>query len=95
VSQNEQKAEGCGIVTGVNGNGELVCVTAEGGVIKIPAEFNRAVCALSNDLNLAFDCLEVFGGIPIPIAKAILRNLEPAHAALDLALKQLDGKAAR
>jgi hypothetical protein len=74
-------------------NGEFICVTKDGGVIALPSEFATTLQALRADLDLALECIEVFHGIPIPVAKAIQRNLEPAQAALDLALKS--GEAGR
>ena len=65
--------------------GKPVCL--DGAVVKVPADFLFVLMALSADLQLALDCIEMFGGIPIPVAKAILRNIEPAHAAIDIAIK--------
>jgi hypothetical protein len=66
--------------------GEPGCMTAKD-TVKFPAEFERNLKALADDLSLALDCVAIFGGIPIPLAKAILRNIEPVTAALDLAIK--------
>lgn len=74
-------------------NGHARCITDRGGIIALPAEFSGTLQALRCDLDLAESCIEVFGGLPVPVAKAIQRNLEPAQAALDLALKSR--KAAR
>lgn len=81
------KSERGGVVTYMDANGDVACVTAEGGVLKIPAEFGGSLRTLDGDLRLALDCIEVFGGIPIPVAKAILRGMEPAHTAIDMAIK--------
>jgi hypothetical protein len=53
----------------------------------VPSEFIGALKALHSDLELALDCLHIFKGIPLPVAKAILRNIEPAHAAIDMAVR--------
>jgi len=45
------------------------------------------------DLQLALDCIAIWGAIPIPVAKAILRNIEPAHAAIDMAIRCSPAKA--
>ncbi len=70
----------------VNGAGELRCVENHG-CIQIPEEFSTVLPALAGYLALAQECIELLGGIPKPVAQAILRNLEPARAALDLALR--------
>jgi hypothetical protein len=59
----------------------LQCVSAKA-VSTVPSEFRGVLRDLCADLELALECLEIFGGIPIPVAQAILRNLEPAHATL-------------
>jgi len=82
-----RKAEPCKFLTYVDHTGQLACITASGGTLLIPAEFKDALQVLSNDLLLALDCIEAFGGVPLPVAQAILRNIEPTHTALDLAFK--------
>jgi len=59
---------------------------------RVPAEFTGVLTALSGDLQLALDCIPVFGGMPIQVARALLRNLEPARAAIDYAIKTAPGK---
>jgi hypothetical protein len=65
--------------------GDVKCLSPKA-VNAIPSEFGDCLKALSADLQLAIDCIDMFGGVPVPVAKAILRNMEPAHAALDMAL---------
>jgi hypothetical protein len=36
---------------------------------------------------LAIECLDQFGGIPLPVAREILRNMEPARAAIDMCVR--------
>lgn len=73
--------------------GDVACITRHAGIARIPAEFRPDLLALSGDLCFALDCMAAFGGIPVPVAKAILRNLDSAQTAIDLGLKS--GKAAR
>lgn len=77
----------------IDGHGGPQCFTVTGGVVNIPAEFNSALTALCGDLQLALECIKLFGGVPIPVAKAILRNAEPAHAAIDMAVRNAAPKA--
>lgn len=95
----EQQAEQRDRIVCLDENGDVKCVTAEGGVTQIPTEFKSALQALSADLQLALDCIDIFGGVPLPVVRAILCNMEPAQTALDLALKCRqeveDGKTAR
>jgi len=66
--------------------GGMKCISAKA-VAAVPSEFTDVLTALSVDLELALDCLRIFQGVPIPVAKAILRNIEPAHAAIDMAIR--------
>ena len=66
--------------------GDVKCVSAKGAK-PIPSEFGDCLQTLCDDLQLALDCLKLFGGVPVPVAKAILRNMEPAHAAIDMAIR--------
>jgi hypothetical protein len=58
---------------------------------QLPSEFESALKAICADMELALDCLKIYGGIPLPVAKAILRNMEPAHAAIDMCVRGCDG----
>jgi hypothetical protein len=62
------------------------CMTAED-TVELPLEFARCLQTLADDLDLALDCVAIFGGVPVPVATAILRNMEPVTAALDLAIR--------
>jgi hypothetical protein len=66
-------------------DGDVHCISSKALVV-IPAAFEEMVATLCSDLRLARDCAMVFGGIPLPVAQAILRNMEPAHAAFDMAI---------
>jgi hypothetical protein len=48
---------------------------------------------LRSNLDLALECVEVWDGVPAPVAKAILRGLDLVVVGLDMGLKA--GKAAR
>ena len=74
-------------VVSINHFGETQCVTHADGVLSLPAEFKDALQVLCDYLQLALDYIELFGGVPVPVAKAILRSAEPAHAAIDLTMK--------
>ncbi|MGO8759338.1 MAG: hypothetical protein ACLQG3_14560 [Terracidiphilus sp.] len=75
----------------IDANGDAACITREGGVAEVPREFSTTLRTLCSDLELALDCIEVFGGVPLSVARAILRNIDPAQAALDLAFKSGKG----
>lgn len=66
--------------------GDVQCVDGRA-IAAVPTAFDGTLSALCNDLQLALDCIRVFGGMPVPVAKAILRNIEPAHTAIDLAVR--------
>jgi hypothetical protein len=66
--------------------GDVQCASSKL-IAAIPSEFAEALTALTADLELALDCLRIFHGVPIPVAKAILRNIEPAQAAIDMAVR--------
>ena len=70
----------------VDAAGDPQCVSACGAV-KIPAEFDEVLTALCAYMQLALDCIQLLGGVPGPVAQAILRNIEPAQAAIDWALR--------
>jgi hypothetical protein len=74
-------------------NGDIGCITRHRGIVRIPSEFKSDLQTLATDLNFALDCIAVFGGIPVPVAKGIQHNLESAQTAIDLGLKSGDGKA--
>jgi hypothetical protein len=75
----------------IDQRGELACVSPKA-IAEISEQFNDVLVALSIDLQVALDCLHIWGGIPIPVAKAILRNIEPAHAAIDMAIRSSPAK---
>lgn len=66
--------------------GDVQCISAKA-VSTIPSEFGDCLKTLCSDLQLALDCIELFGGVPECVAKAVLRNMEPAHAAIDMAVR--------
>lgn len=66
--------------------GTVRCVSREA-IRELPEEFSETLTALCHDLQLALDCIAVFGGVPTPVALAILRDIEPAHAAIDMAVR--------
>ncbi len=70
----------------INQYGEVRCVSAKV-VAEVPSEFDDCLRALCADMQLALDCIAEFGGVPLPVAKAILRNMEPALTAIDLAVR--------
>ena len=55
-------------------------------IATIPVEFACSLTVLSGDLSLALQYIDLVGGIPLPVAKAILRNIEPVKTAIDLAI---------
>ena len=63
------------------------CIEAKG-LVQIPAEFDEVLAVLYRDLGTALGCAQIFGGVPRPVAEAILRNLEPARCAIDLAVNR-------
>jgi hypothetical protein len=50
------------------------CATCEG-VIPAPPGFKDELAALRNDIDLALDCIGIFGGVPIPVKQAICKHL--------------------
>ena len=70
----------------IDQDGRPQCVSAKA-VSAMPTEFEGVLGALCADMQLALDCMEQFGGIPLPVAKAILRNFEPAKAAIDVCIR--------
>jgi len=67
-------------------SGDRHCISGLG-IAELPAEFIDILPVLCGDLQVAVDCIGVWGGVPIPVAHAILRNLELARAAIDLAIR--------
>jgi hypothetical protein len=61
----------------------LQCVGGPG-CIEISAESREKLSTLYADLGLAIDCLEVFGGVPIPVKQAVLRGMSGVRDALAL-----------
>jgi len=76
------------LMTYFDNGGELQCVNGPGAPA-IPAEFASALPALYQDLGLAIDCVDVFGGVPAPVAKKILEGLDTVRTALDMALRSV------
>jgi hypothetical protein len=72
-------------LTYADARGQIRCVSPQA-VAAIPAEFERVLDELCDEIRLALECIALFGGVPIPVARAILRRMEPAHAAIDLRL---------
>jgi hypothetical protein len=66
------------------------CVTIPGGLVEISPEFTGALTEISDDIYLALEYIELFGGVPKPVAQAILRNLGPVETAIDMALRSKD-----
>ena len=71
----------------IDANGDMRCVTRSGALVAIPAEFKDTLQTLRCDIELALECIQVWGGVPLPVAKAILRGMDQAVAAIDLGLK--------
>ena len=70
----------------IDAAGDPQCVSVKF-IAAVPSAFEDLFTALSADMQLALDCMKLFGGVPVPVAQAILRNMEPAHAAIDMALR--------
>jgi hypothetical protein len=70
----------------VDEKGNVHCVGSKA-LVTIPSEFGNVLSDLSADIQLALVCIETWGAIPIPVARAVQRNLEPARAALDMAIR--------
>ena len=73
----------------VDERGKAQCHSCKA-IADVPSDFIGTLKALSSDLELAMDCMKVFKGIPLPVAKAILRNLEPALAAIDMCVRMAE-----
>ena len=69
----------------IDQHGDPQCVSAK--AVLDAHELHDALSALAADMELALDCIRTFGGVPLPVARAILRNIEPAHAAIDMAIR--------
>jgi hypothetical protein len=59
--------------------GGTACVESRG-AIKVGNETHDALAVLSRDLQLALDCIDLWGRVPIPVAEAIVRSAKPALA---------------
>lgn len=70
----------------IDQHGNARCMSAKA-ISAMPSEFVDCLTALCADMQLALDCLDEFGGVPVPVALAILRNMEPALAAIDMAVR--------
>ena len=55
-------------------------------MVKFTPELGLSLEVLASDMLLAIECVEIFGGIPRPVAEAIVRNIDPIVAAIDQAL---------
>ena len=75
-------------------SGDVHCVEAKG-LLSLPVECTDALKALGDDIALAFECRNIFGGIPLPVAKTILGKLEPMHGSLLMATLKATGKELR
>jgi hypothetical protein len=64
----------------------LRCLSSKA-LAAIPEDFKDCLQTLSDDIQLALDCLRIFGGVPIPVAKAILRNADLTYTAIDMAVR--------
>ena len=73
-------------IVSIDGPGHARCFEGDQSVV-IPSGFNCVLDDLAADLELAIECKDLFGFVPVPVAKAILRNIEPAHAAIDMAMR--------
>jgi hypothetical protein len=73
-------------IVSIDQRGKLQCISAKA-VAAVPSDFITVLNTLCNDMQLALDCLDQFGGVPLPVARAILRNMEPAHDAIDMCVR--------
>jgi len=73
-------------IVSIDAHGRARCINA-GTAVEIPFLFGDALTNLAADLELAIECKRLFGVVPMPVTKAILRNIEPAHAAIDMAIR--------
>ena len=62
-------------IVSIDAHGRARCINA-GTAVEIPFLFGDAL-----------ECKRLFGVVPMPVTKAILRNIEPAHAAIDMAIR--------
>jgi hypothetical protein len=74
-------------VVSMDSRGRARCFDQAGGNVEIPTLFGCVLDDLAADLELAIECNRLFGVVPVPVAKAILRNIEPARAAIDMAIR--------
>lgn len=72
----------------IDQNGKPLCISDKA-IKPMPSEFGDCLKTLCGDLQLALDCIDVFGGVPECVARTILRNMEPAHTAIDIAIRCL------
>ncbi len=75
--------------------GNARCISPKA-VVPMPSEFGDTLIELCDNLQLAIDCNLTFGAIPTPVALAVLRSMEPAHVAIDMAIRsgrQVEGLA--
>jgi hypothetical protein len=70
----------------INEQGKAQCIVLKSEAT-IPVEFGDVLKEVCADMELALACIDLWGCIPLPVAKSILRNIEPAHAAIDMAIR--------
>jgi hypothetical protein len=70
----------------IDQSGKPQCMSGKA-VAALPESFDTALTKICAEMQLALDCIKVFGAIPLPVAKAILRDMEPAQAAIDMAVR--------
>jgi hypothetical protein len=70
------------VITYLDGDGKPTCTVFEGVVEPSPA-WPLAMQVLANDLQLAIECMSIFGGVPIPVAEAIIRGAKEVCEGLD------------
>jgi hypothetical protein len=57
------------------------CATCEG-IVATPPGFSGELNALIGDLQLALDCIAIFGGVPIPVKQDLVRKMASMRDAL-------------
>jgi hypothetical protein len=65
----------------IDRKGQPYCAAADALVHGTP-DLSAALDEWSTNSALAVDCVTLWGGIPLPVAKAMLRSLELLHTAL-------------
>jgi hypothetical protein len=70
------------VLTYIDAAGDPQCV-AGAGCGQVSHEFALSLGSLSGDLGLAADCIQLFGALPLPVAKALRHSLHRARLALE------------